>query len=138
LGQEINNSVQITDQEIEDYIKLHSADSASGGSTVTLRQFDNAKGAGAGTPLSDLKIADLSPQIVDAITGLKIGELSKAVETPGGTAWFRVESRNDDAEFAQKLRAEAHDRIKQSKVAERAASFLQSDIYKKHTIDRVF
>lgn len=137
LGQEISNSVQVTDQEIEDYIKLHSTDTG-GGSTVTLRQFDNEQGTGPGTLLSDLQVSDLSPQIVDAITGLKIGALSRAVETPNGKSWFKVESRSDDEEFAQKLRAEARDKIKQTKVAERAASFLQTDIYKKHTIDRVF
>lgn len=137
LSQEISNSVQITDQEIDDYIKLHSPASSTG-STVTLRQFDNADGSGEGTLLSNLNTADLSPQIVDAITGLEVGELSKVVTTPGGDVRFKLESKNDDSEYLAKLRTEARDGLRQVKVAERASSFLQTDIYKKHTIDRIF
>jgi parvulin-like peptidyl-prolyl isomerase len=123
-------------QEVLDKIK-------AGESFANLaRNISDGPEAAEGGSIGLVSEGDLTSDIFDAVFSLGVGETSKIVKTQIGLHLFRVDERiaavadNKDSSEANPIREEVRKLIYQSKVQEKSSSFLISDLYKLHVVDK--
>ena len=111
---------------------------AGGDFAAAARELSESPDAREGGLLGVVAEKDLSPTIFDAVFALEPGHLSAVIDSPNGTHLFKLEERFSESEAADSstLDEEIRKTLQQQKFQTKVQTFLSTDIYKLHAVDK--
>ena len=100
------------------------------------QQYSDAPEAESGGKLPIFMTNELTPEILEAISDLKDGEVAEPLKSEDGYRIFQLIKRVSLKAEKAALKKEIREKLRQEKVSAALQTFFMSDIYKRHTIDK--